>query len=135
MRNAQLVSKRAALAESIHLMEQVKASLRVSLKAAKEALGSLDVLIQESKEEFQQFDRILLIPIDELEISARIVIRLNVEGIYYVGDLVRYSWKEILEIKGLAQKSAFEIKEVLASRGLALGMKIPNWPPVGLKRP
>ena len=41
---------------------------------------------------------------------------------------------ELLKTPNLGRKSLNEIKEVLAARGLTLGMKLENWPPVGLDK-
>ena len=78
---------------------------------------------------------ILLRPVDELELTVRSANCLKAENIYYIGDLVQRSETELLKTPNLGRKSLNEIKEVLASRGLTLGMKLENWPPVGLERP
>ena len=54
------------------------------------------------------------------------------ENIYYIGDLIQRTENELLKTPNLGRKSLNEIKEVLASRGLTLGMKLENWPPVGM---
>src|SRR5229473_1209056 len=58
---------------------------------------------------------------------------LKAENIYYIGDLIQRTETELLKTPNLGRKSLNEIKEVLASRGLTLGMKLENWPPVGLE--
>ena len=40
---------------------------------------------------------------------------------------------ELLKTPNLGKKSLTEIKEVLAARGLSLGMKLENWPPAGVQ--
>ena len=80
----------------------------------------------------QQFDPILLRPVDELELTVRSANCLKAENIYYIGDLIQRTENELLKTPNLGRKSLNEIKEVLASRGLTLGMKLENWPPVGL---
>ena len=82
----------------------------------------------------QQFDPILLRPVDELELTVRSANCLKAENIYYIGDLIQRSENELLKTPNLGRKSLNEIKEVLASRGLTLGMKLENWPPVGLEK-
>lgn len=82
----------------------------------------------------QQFDPILLRPVDELELTVRSANCLKAENIYYIGDLIQRTENELLKTPNLGRKSLNEIKEVLASRGLTLGMKLENWPPVGLDR-
>ena len=64
-----------------------------------------------------------------------LVERLAAENIYYIGDLIQRTENELLKTPNLGRKSLNEIKEVLASRGLSLGMKLENWPPAGLDRP
>ena len=80
------------------------------------------------------FDPILLRPVDELELTVRSANCLKAENIYYIGDLIQRSENELLKTPNLGRKSLNEIKEVLASRGLTLGMRLENWPPVGLEK-
>jgi DNA-directed RNA polymerase subunit alpha len=81
----------------------------------------------------QQFDPILLRPVDELELTVRSANCLKAENIFYIGDLIQRSENELLKTPNLGRKSLNEIKEVLASRGLTLGMKLESWPPTGLE--
>ena len=78
-------------------------------------------------------DPILLRPVDDLELTVRSANCLKAENIYYIGDLIQRTETELLKTPNLGRKSLNEIKEVLASRGLTLGMKLENWPPVGLE--
>ena len=82
-----------------------------------------------------QVDPILLRPVDDLELTVRSANCLKAENIYYIGDLIQRSETELLKTPNLGRKSLNEIKEVLASRGLTLGMKLENWPPAGLEKP
>lgn len=82
----------------------------------------------------QQFDPILLRPVDELELTVRSANCLKAENIYYIGDLIQRTENELLKTPNLGRKSLNEIKEVLASRGLTLGMRLENWPPIGLDK-
>ena len=82
----------------------------------------------------QQFDPILLRPVDELELTVRSANCLKAENIYYIGDLIQRTETELLKTPNLGRKSLNEIKEVLASRGLTLGMKLESWPPAGLDK-
>jgi DNA-directed RNA polymerase subunit alpha len=82
----------------------------------------------------QQFDPILLRPVDELELTVRSANCLKAENIYYIGDLIQRTENELLKTPNLGRKSLNEIKEVLASRGLTLGMRLENWPPAGLDK-
>jgi len=78
-------------------------------------------------------DPILLRPVDDLELTVRSANCLKAENIYYIGDLIQRTETELLKTPNLGRKSLNEIKEVLASRGLTLGMKLENWPPAGLE--
>ena len=78
-------------------------------------------------------DPILLRPVDDLELTVRSANCLKAENIYYIGDLIQRSENELLKTPNLGRKSLNEIKEVLASRGLTLGMRLENWPPAGLE--
>ena len=82
-----------------------------------------------------QVDPILMRPVDDLELTVRSANCLKAENIYYIGDLIQRTENELLKTPNLGRKSLNEIKEVLASRGLTLGMRLENWPPVGLERP
>ena len=79
-------------------------------------------------------DPILLRPVDDLELTVRSANCLKAENIYYIGDLIQRTENELLKTPNLGRKSLNEIKEVLASRGLTLGMKLENWPPAGLEK-
>ena len=81
-----------------------------------------------------QVDPILLRPVDDLELTVRSANCLKAENIYYIGDLIQRTETELLKTPNLGRKSLNEIKEVLASRGLTLGMKLENWPPLGLEK-
>ena len=87
----------------------------------------------ESIEEEDEVDPILLRPVDDLELTVRSANCLKAENIYYIGDLVQRTEVELLKTPNLGKKSLTEIKDVLASRGLSLGMRLDNWPPASLK--
>lgn len=76
----------------------------------------------------------LMRPVDDLELTVRSANCLKAENIYYIGDLIQRTESELLKTPNLGRKSLNEIKEVLASRGLSLGMKLENWPPAGLEK-
>src|SRR6476469_4994037 len=80
-----------------------------------------------------QVDPILLRPVDELELTVRSANCLKAENINYIGDLVQRTEVELLRTPNLGKKSLTEIKEVLEQHGLALGMRLDNWPPPGLR--
>ena len=81
-----------------------------------------------------EIDPILLRPVDDLELTVRSANCLKAEHIYYIGDLIQRTEVELLKTPNLGKKSLNEIKDVLASRGLSLGMRLENWPPASLKR-
>ena len=84
------------------------------------------------KQQAPGVDPVLLRPIDDLELTVRSANCLKAESIYYVGDLIQKTEVELLKTPNLGKKSLTEIKEVLAQRGLSLGMKLENWPPAGI---
>ncbi len=77
-------------------------------------------------------DPILLRPVDDLELTVRSANCLKAESIYYIGDLIQRTEMELLKTPNLGKKSLTEIKDVLASRGLTLGMRLEVWPPSDL---
>ncbi|MDE1465508.1 DNA-directed RNA polymerase subunit alpha [Spartinivicinus poritis] len=84
-------------------------------------------------EKEDEFDPILLCPIDQLELTVRSNNCLKAEHVYYIGDLIQRTEVELLKTPNLGKKSCIEIKDALASRGLSLGMRLDNWPPANLK--
>ena len=87
----------------------------------------------EPEKRHAEIDPILLRPVDDLELTVRSANCLKAEAIYYIGDLIQRTEVELLKTPNLGKKSLTEIKDVLASRGLSLGMRLENWPPAGLK--
>jgi len=79
-----------------------------------------------------EIEPILLRPVDDLELTVRSANCLKAESIYYVGDLLQRTEVELLKTPNLGKKSLTEIKDILAEKGLSLGMQIENWPPPGL---
>ncbi len=78
-------------------------------------------------------DPLLLRPVDDLELTVRSANCLKAENIYVIGDLIQRTEVELLKTPNLGKKSLTEIKDVLATRGLSLGMRLENWPPEGLE--
>jgi DNA-directed RNA polymerase subunit alpha len=76
-----------------------------------------------------EFNRNLLRRVDELELSVRSMNCLKNDNIIYIGDLVQKSESEMLRTPNFGRKSLNEIKEVLTTMSLYLGMEVPNWPP------
>ncbi len=103
----------------------------------------VDVLVD--KEDVSEFtvtpaapplpDPTLLQPVDDLELTVRSANCLKAEQVQYIGDLVQRTEVELLKTPNLGKKSLTEIKDVLAQRGLSLGMRIANWPPPHLRTP
>jgi DNA-directed RNA polymerase subunit alpha len=77
-------------------------------------------------------DPILLRPVDDLELTVRSANCLKAENIYFIGDLIQRTEVELLKTPNLGKKSLTEIKDVLATKGLSLGMRLENWPPASL---
>ncbi len=118
---AQSILKRRFVVRQPSLAEQLEAF--VDLR---------DVRQPEVKEEKPEFDPILLRPVDDLELTVRSANCLKAEAIHYIGDLVQRTEVELLKTPNLGKKSLTEIKDVLASRGLSLGMRLENWPPASI---
>lgn len=91
-----------------------------------------DIRQPEVKEDKPEFDPILLRPVDDLELTVRSANCLKAEAVHYIGDLVQRTEVELLKTPNLGKKSLTEIKDVLASRGLSLGMRLENWPPASI---
>jgi DNA-directed RNA polymerase subunit alpha len=96
--------------------------------------GEIDTIVSSSSRGGVQFDPVLLRHVDELELTVRSANCLKAENIYYIGDLIQRTENELLKTPNLGRKSLNEIKEVLASRGLTLGMKLESWPPAALEK-
>jgi DNA-directed RNA polymerase subunit alpha len=79
------------------------------------------------------FNAALLKKVDELELSVRSANCLKNDNIVYIGDLIQKTEAEMLRTPNFGRKSLNEIKEVLASMGLHLGMEVPNWPPENIE--
>lgn len=118
---------------TIHPEEAIRKSARI----LQEQL-SVFVDLEEKEEvvpekEEAEIDPILLRPVDDLELTVRSANCLKAENIFYIGDLIQRTEVELLKTPNLGKKSLTEIKDVLASHGLALGMRLDNWPPANLR--
>jgi DNA-directed RNA polymerase subunit alpha len=82
----------------------------------------------------EKIDPLLLRPVDDLELTVRSANCLKAENIYYIGDLIQRTEVELLKTPNLGKKSLTEIKDVLAGRGLSLGLRLENWPPPSMRR-
>ena len=85
--------------------------------------------IKETKSVEPEFNKNLLKRVEELELSVRSMNCLKNDNIIYIGDLVQKTEPEMLRTPNFGRKSLNEIKEVLNTMSLYLGMEIPNWPP------
>ncbi|PKM10641.1 MAG: DNA-directed RNA polymerase subunit alpha [Gammaproteobacteria bacterium HGW-Gammaproteobacteria-3] len=83
-------------------------------------------------EPIDDIDPVLLRPVDDLELTVRSANCLKAENIFYIGDLIQRTEVELLKTPNLGKKSLTEIKDVLAGKGLSLGMRLENWPPDNL---
>ena len=91
-----------------------------------------DQLTEEEVEVEEIFDPVLLRPVDDLELTVRSANCLKAENIFYIGDLIQRTEVELLKTPNLGKKSLTEIKDILALKGLSLGMRLENWPPDNL---
>lgn len=106
------------------LQDQLSAFVRLDETATPEA---------EQVSEEPGIDPILLRPVDDLELTVRSANCLKAENIFLIGDLIQRTEVELLKTPNLGKKSLTEIKDVLATRGLSLGMRLENWPPENLQ--
>ena len=104
-----------------------------ALPVAAPAAGAAASAAAEGESDTNQINRYLLKKVDELELSVRSANCLKNDNIIYIGDLVQKTEAEMLRTPNFGRKSLNEIKEVLASMGLRLGMDIPGWPPENIE--
>ncbi|MEM6489093.1 MAG: DNA-directed RNA polymerase subunit alpha [Pseudomonadota bacterium] len=91
-----------------------------------------DAARYDSEEELE-FNPLLLKKVDELELSVRSANCLKNDNIVYIGDLIQKTEAEMLRTPNFGRKSLNEIKEVLTTMGLHLGMDVPQWPPENIE--
>lgn len=103
--------------------------LKDQLSIFVELEGDFAETVEEAAE--PKIDPILLRPVDDLELTVRSANCLKAENIFMIGDLIQRTEVELLKTPNLGKKSLTEIKDVLATRGLSLGMRLENWPPEG----
>ena len=104
-----------------------------ALPVAAPAAGAAASAAAEGESDTNQINRYLLKKVDELELSVRSANCLKNDNIIYIGDLVQKTEAEMLRTPNFGRKSLNEIKEVLSSMGLRLGMDIPGWPPENIE--
>ena len=88
---------------------------------------------EDGKRSGSDIDPLLLRPIEDLELTVRSTNCLKAENIYFIGDLIQRSEVELLKTPNLGRKSLTEIKSVLATHSLSLGMRLESWPPTQLR--
>ena len=103
----------------------------IAAAGASPMIGMASAMPEES--DTNQLNRYLLKKVDELELSVRSANCLKNDNIIYIGDLVQKTEAEMLRTPNFGRKSLNEIKEVLSSMGLRLGMDIPGWPPENIE--
>ncbi len=114
----------------VHFDEGMAVSAPSQSSAAMAPIGGG---VAEPEANSNQLNRFLLKKVDELELSVRSANCLKNDNIIYIGDLVQKTEAEMLRTPNFGRKSLNEIKEVLASMGLRLGMEIPGWPPENIE--
>jgi DNA-directed RNA polymerase subunit alpha len=109
--------------------------------AARILMGQLSVfanleseLTEVEVQQAPQIDPVYLRPVDDLELTVRSANCLKAESIYYIGDLIQRTESDLLKAPNLGRKSLNEIKDILSSKGLSLGMKVEHWPPAGTEK-
>jgi len=118
------------LQDQLQLLVHFEDALPASAPAAGAASGAS---AGEGESDANQINRYLLKKVDELELSVRSANCLKNDNIIYIGDLVQKTEAEMLRTPNFGRKSLNEIKEVLSSMGLRLGMDIPGWPPENIE--
>jgi DNA-directed RNA polymerase subunit alpha len=117
---------------TIEADEAIRIAATILRKQLEAFVDLKDEKTEEPKADEPEIDPILLRPVDDLELTVRSANCLKTENIHYIGDLIQRTEVELLKTPNLGKKSLTEIKDVLASRGLSLGMRLENWPPPNL---
>ena len=84
---------------------------------------------EKKKREREELRDKLFKSVDELELSVRSANCLKNANIQYISELVQKTEQDILQTKNFGRKSLNEIKDVLISMGLHLGMNIEDLMP------
>ena len=110
--------------------------IAIAAKILKEQLTVFINFEEEEEEEAvaaqplpEEFNENLYRSVDELELSVRSANCLKNANIRLIGELVQKTEAEMLKTKNFGRKSLNEIKEILASMNLSLGMKLDNFNP------
>ncbi len=110
----------AAVYDTVLLSFPADAQTRLYLDDASAGMQMYYDEDMERKED--RLNQILRIPITDFELSVRARNCLNKMNILTLGDLVRKTEAELLSYKNFGETSLAEIKEILGSKGLRLGM-------------
>jgi DNA-directed RNA polymerase subunit alpha len=121
------------LQDQLQLFVHFDDGMAVSAPASSGGMHSGAMTPMEAETDSNQLNRYLLKKVDELELSVRSANCLKNDNIIYIGDLVQKTEAEMLRTPNFGRKSLNEIKEVLSSMGLRLGMEIPGWPPENIE--
>ena len=113
---------------SVDPEESVRFAARILMDQLSSFADLQGTVEEESVPQKPDVDPALLRPVDDLELTVRSANCLKAESIYYIGGLIQRTETELLKTPNLGRKSLNEIKDVLASRGLSLGMKVDSWP-------
>jgi DNA-directed RNA polymerase subunit alpha len=113
---------------SVDPEESVRFAARILMDQLSSFADLQGTVEEETVPQKPDVDPALLRPVDDLELTVRSANCLKAESIYYIGDLIQRTETELLKTPNLGRKSLNEIKDVLASRGLSLGMKVDSWP-------
>lgn len=90
-------------------------------------------ILKEPETTKSEVDPLLMRPVEDLELTVRSANCLKGEAVLFIGDLVQKTENDLLKTPNLGKKSLNEIKEVLSSRGLSLGMRVDHWPPAAIQ--
>ncbi len=112
----------------------IRKSVNILIDQLKNFINLDKNIINNKKDKKIKFNPILLLSINDLDFTVRSLNCLKNESIKYIGDLVQKTEIELLKTPNLGKKSLFEIKNILLSKGLTLGMKLDNWPPKNFKK-
>jgi DNA-directed RNA polymerase subunit alpha len=121
------------LQDQLQLFVHFDEGMAASMPMGGGMMGGHHMGHHDTEADANQLNRYLLKKVDELELSVRSANCLKNDNIIYIGDLVQKTEAEMLRTPNFGRKSLNEIKEVLASMGLRLGMDIPGWPPENIE--
>ena len=89
--------------------------------------GLTKIIHEENNKDKLPWNILMVKKIVDLELSVRALNCLKKENIVYVGDLVQKKEYELLRIRDFGRKSLREIKKILNTMGLKLGVKLKQW--------